>query len=139
MKKNGTARLNPESIAVVLVLLLTALAATACVKKRPPAVSPRGSFSQEGMASWYGKKFQGRKTASGERFNMYDLTAAHPTLPFGSMVKVTNLGNGKSVVVRINDRGPNTKGRIIDLSYAAAKKIDMIQAGTARVRIELIK
>ncbi len=96
-------------------------------------------FVQEGTASWYGKKFHGRKTACGEKFDMHKLTAAHRTLPFGTKVEVTNLANGKKVVVRINDRGPFKKGRIIDLSYAAAKKIGMITSGVARVRIKVVK
>lgn len=92
-----------------------------------------------GTASYYGPGFQGRSTASGERFNMYDLTAAHRTLPFGTRVQVTNLSNGKSVTVRINDRGPFKRGRIIDLSKAAAGKIDMISSGTARVRVKVLQ
>jgi len=96
-------------------------------------------FEQEGIASYYGKKFHGRKTASGERFDMHKLTAAHKTLPFGTMVEVTHIRNGKKVVVRINDRGPFKKGRIIDLSYAAAKKIGIIKSGLAQVRIRVVK
>ena len=92
----------------------------------------------EGIASWYGPGFHGRRTASGEIYNMYAYTAAHKTLPLGTYVRVINLENGKSVVVRINDRGPFKKGRIIDLSYAAAKKIGMIEKGTARVRLEIL-
>ena len=91
-----------------------------------------------GIASWYGPNFHGKKTSNGEYYNMYGLTAAHKTLPMNTMVKVTNLKNGKSVVVRINDRGPFVKNRIIDLSYAAAKKIDMISKGTALVEIEVL-
>jgi rare lipoprotein A len=94
------------------------------------------SFHQTGMASYYGSELHGHKTASGERFDMYKLTAAHPSLPFGACVRVTNLANGKSVVVRINDRGPHTKRRIIDLSYAAAKQIGMVGTGTAKVKID---
>ena len=96
-------------------------------------------FVQKGMAAWYGEKFNGRKTASGERFNMHKLTAAHRTLPFNTLVKVTNLNNKASVVVRINDRGPFVKNRIIDLSRAAARKIGLDRSGTAPVRIELAK
>ncbi len=92
----------------------------------------------EGIASWYGPGFHGRRTASGEIYNMYAYTAAHRTLPLGTYVRVINLENGKSVVVRINDRGPFKKGRIIDLSYAAAKKIGMLEKGTARVRLEIL-
>jgi peptidoglycan lytic transglycosylase len=92
----------------------------------------------EGKASFYANKFQGRKTASGDRFDQKKLTAAHRSLPFGTMVKVTNLSNGLSVVVRINDRGPFIRGRIIDLSRAAAKKINMIKSGVVKVRIEVL-
>lgn len=95
--------------------------------------------SQTGYASWYGGKFQGRKTANGEIFDTYKYTAAHKTLPFDTVLSVKNLETGKSVVVRINDRGPFVKNRIIDLSYAAAKDIGMIKTGTARVRIEIIE
>lgn len=99
--------------------------------------APRGSTV--GRASYYGPGFQGKKTASGERFDMNALTAAHRRLPFGARVRVTNLDNGKSVVVRINDRGPFKKSRVIDLSLAAARKIGMTATGTARVRLEVLK
>jgi rare lipoprotein A len=102
----------------------------------PTMVSIGETFS--GVASWYGKDFHGRKTSNGEIYNMYDLTAAHKTLPMNTMVRVTHLENDKSVVVRINDRGPFVKSRIIDLSYTAAKRIDMIKRGTAPVRLEVI-
>ena len=92
-------------------------------------------FVQKGKASWYGRKFHGRKTANGERYDMYGLTAAHKTLPFGTYVKVKNLSNGKSVVLRINDRGPFVKGRIIDLSYTGARKIGLVGPGVADVEI----
>lgn len=91
-----------------------------------------------GVSSYYGKKFHGRKTANGETFNMYELTAAHKTLPFGTLLEVENLDNNKKVIVRINDRGPFAKNRILDLSYAAAKKIDMIKSGTAKIRAKII-
>ncbi|NIO03694.1 MAG: septal ring lytic transglycosylase RlpA family protein [Proteobacteria bacterium] len=92
----------------------------------------------EGIASWYGEDFHGKKTASGETYNMYDLTAAHRTLALGSKIKVTNLDNGKAVVVRINDRGPFAKGRIIDLSFEAARRLDMISKGTAKVKLTVL-
>lgn len=95
-------------------------------------------FRQHGLASWYGKRFHGRPTASGETYDMYAMTAAHPTLPIPSYVRVTHVGNGRSVVVRVNDRGPFHPGRIIDLSYAAALKLGYIQAGSAQVEIETI-
>jgi rare lipoprotein A len=93
-------------------------------------------FEQKGRASWYGRMFHGRKTASGEKFNMNALTAAHRTLPLASYVRVTNEANHKTVVVKINDRGPYVKGRIIDLSYAAAAKLGMRSDGTQKVKIE---
>jgi rare lipoprotein A len=96
-------------------------------------------FLEEGVASWYGPNFHGKKTANGEKYDMNGLTAAHRTLAFNSIVRVTNLENGKSVDVRINDRGPYAKDRIIDISKEAADKIDMIQSGTATIRLELIE
>ena len=96
----------------------------------------KSSNKEEGIASWYGKDFQGKKTASGEAFDMNKLTAAHKKLPFGTMVKVTLIKNGKSVTVRINDRGPYVEGRIIDLSFEAAKQIGLDRAGIGKVRIE---
>ncbi|GBD39119.1 Endolytic peptidoglycan transglycosylase RlpA [bacterium HR37] len=95
-------------------------------------------YSQVGIASWYGIEEHNRQAASGERFSMHAYTAAHKTLPLGTMVRVTNLENGKDVIVKINDRGPFVEGRIIDLSYAAAKAIDMIRDGTVKVKIEVI-
>jgi rare lipoprotein A len=97
-----------------------------------------GSHSLKGTASYYGGKFHGRKTASGERFNQNGLTAAHKTLPLGTKVRVTNLRNGESVDVKINDRGPFHKGRVIDLSKGAAREIGMVSAGTAKVKVEVI-
>lgn len=94
------------------------------------------NFKQAGRASWYGRHFAGRKTASGERYDMYAMTAAHKTLPLAAYVRVTNTSNNKSVVVKINDRGPYVRGRIIDLSYAAAKLLGLQNAGTAHVQIE---
>lgn len=88
-----------------------------------------------GRASWYGERFHGSPTASGEPFNMHALTAAHRTLPLGSYARVSNLANGRSVVVKINDRGPHTRQRTIDLSYAAAEELEMVRAGTARVEV----
>ena len=93
---------------------------------------------QTGVASWYGPNFHGKTTSNKEVYNMHDLTAAHKSLPFGTYVVVTNLNNGKSVTVRINDRGPFVKGRIIDHSYAAAKAVDMIGTGTAPVKLEIL-
>ena len=95
--------------------------------------------SETGMASWYGGKFHGRRAADGSRFSTYDFTAAHKTLPFGSIVKVTNLGNGKFCYVRISDRGPFVGGRVIDLSKAAATHLNMLSSGIAKVKVETIK
>ncbi len=94
---------------------------------------------QIGTASWYGEDFVGKPTASGEDFDMYDMTAAHPTLPLGSYVRVTNLRNGKAVVVKVNDRGPIVPDRIIDLSYAAAQALQFENRGLQRVRLDLVK
>ncbi|WFB48833.1 septal ring lytic transglycosylase RlpA family protein [Vibrio coralliilyticus] len=98
---------------------------------------PKG-FTQEGQASWYGKKFHGHLTSNGEVYDMYSMTAAHKTLPIPSYVKVTNQDNGKTAIVRVNDRGPFHEGRIIDLSFAAATKLDVVRTGTANVSIEVI-
>ena len=94
---------------------------------------------QVGTASWYGATFEGKETASGEKYNMYDMTAASLTLPMGTHVRVTNLRNGKAVVVRINDRGPVVPGRIIDLSYGAAQALQMKAHGLQRVRLDLVE
>jgi rare lipoprotein A len=93
---------------------------------------------QVGTASWYGEQFDGKTTASGEPYDMYDFTAAHPTLPLGTYVRVTNLHNGKAVVVRVNDRGPVIDGRIIDVSYNAARALDFKSKGVQRVRLDLV-
>jgi len=95
-------------------------------------------YKVKGVASWYGKQFHGRRTTSGERYDMFAMTAAHPTLPIPSYVRVTNIRNGKSVVVRINDRGPFHRGRILDLSYAAAHKLGFVGQGSAKVQIERV-
>ena len=95
-------------------------------------------YVERGVASWYGDEFQGNATANGETFDMFALTAAHRTLPIPTEVEVTNLRNGKSIVVRINDRGPYLGGRIIDLSYAAARALDLVAAGTGRVEVRAL-
>lgn len=100
-------------------------------------IDPRG-YNETGTASYYGSQHHGKRTASGEPFNQHGLTAAHRELPFGTRVQVTNLSNDKSVVVRINDRGPHTRGRLIDLSRAAAERLGMLHSGTARVRVQAI-
>ncbi len=93
---------------------------------------------QEGLASWYGPNFHGQATASGEIYNMYELSAAHRILPLGSKARVTNLENDKSITVRINERGPFVQGRILDLAYAAARELEMIKSGTGRVRLKVL-
>ncbi len=103
-----------------------------------PMTVVRPGYFEDGVASWYGPKFNGRKTASGEVYNMHELTAAHKTLPMNSLVTVTNLDNKKTVTVRINDRGPFIDDRIIDLSLAAAKKLDLVRNGTGSVRVTVI-
>lgn len=142
--------------ALTLFVVLIAMIAGACSKRAssPPPDKPKGypkpykvgknwyqpipharDFRQKGKASWYGKKFHGRKTSNGESYDMYAMTAAHKTLPFNTHVRVRNLDNGKTTEVRVNDRGPFVRGRIIDLTYSAAKEIGMVGPGTARVEI----
>ena len=98
-----------------------------------------GMALQKGVASWYGPGFHGRRTASGERFNSNEMTAAHRSLPFGTRLRVVNEANGRSVVVRVNDRGPFAKRRVLDLSLSAAKEIQMVSGGKAMVRLELLR
>lgn len=96
-------------------------------------------YVEEGIASWYGSDFHGKRTSCGELYDMYGISAAHKTLPLGTYVKVTHLGNGRSIVLRVNDRGPFVSGRIIDLSCGAAQELGMMNAGTARVRVEAVQ
>ncbi len=145
MKMKTLFRMNKKLYATVLLLTVSG-----CVPQpvyRSVAKSPADQTGQSsvapgdvitGTASYYADKFHGRKTANGEIFNMHDLTAAHKTLPFNTLLRVTNLRNNKSVKVRINDRGPFVKDRVIDLSLAAAKELDMLGTGTAEVRIEIL-
>jgi rare lipoprotein A len=106
--------------------------------RRYQVSSSSAGYLELGDASWYGTKFHGRRTSSGEPYDMYALTAAHKSLPIPTFARVTNLGNGRSVVVRVNDRGPFHAGRIIDLSYAAAHLLEMLGDGTARVQVEAL-
>ena len=106
-------------------------------KKYVPLASVR-PFHQRGVASWYGKRFHGQKTANGETYDMYAMTAAHPILPIPSYARVTHLKSGKQVIVRINDRGPFHSGRVIDLSYAAAHRLGLLGTGSGEVEIEAI-
>jgi rare lipoprotein A len=121
----------------LLIATLPLLLTVACsVNRRPDDGAPGlGRPLESGVASWYGPGFQGRRTANGEKYNMYDLTAAHPTLPFGTRLAVRNARTGKMVVVRVNDRGPFKKSRILDLSYAAAKEVGVFGPGTAYVEL----
>ena len=124
-------------------MFLAVLAAAGCGRSQPvratvpPAPVP-GVYAEQGIASWYGVPFHGRRAANGEVYDMNQPTAAHRTLPFGSMVRVSNLDNGRQTEVRVTDRGPFVEGRIIDLSFAAARAVDMVGAGIARVRLELL-
>lgn len=125
--------------AVALAATLAAGCASAAKKYPfPPPESPASGTHQEGIASWYGPGYHGKRTASGETFDQDALTAAHPTWAFGTRVKVTLLSNGRSVIVRINDRFPVHKGRAIDLSREAAKRIGLIGPGTGKVRLEVV-
>ena len=121
--------------AFLVLLILSSCSSTKQISKYDNA---KGKLIETGIASWYGPNFDGKKTANGETFDMYALTAAHRTIPFNSLVKVTNLKNGKSVVVRINDRGPYNQGRIIDLSYKAALDLGITSTGSAEVQLEVM-
>ena len=129
-------------LACVLVLLPASLLLSGCGTKHHVAralpAAPSLRSGETGLASWYGYPYHGRAAANGEIYDMEKCTAAHRTLPFGTWVRVTNLANDKSVDVRIIDRGPFVAGRIIDLSRAAAEVIDMIKAGIARVRLDIV-
>lgn len=122
-----------KKIVTFLTLLVTLLFTTNVMAK-----TKVNQHSTRGEASYYAGFHHGKKTASGERFNMHSLTAAHRTLPLGSKIKVTNLNNGKEVVVRVNDRGPYARGRVLDVSLGAAKKLDMIKTGTTKVSIQIL-
>ena len=119
-----------KKLHIVFLLLLTVFSASTFAEEL---------FKSNVTASYYADKFHGKKTSSGETFNMYAFTAAHKTLPFNTIVKVTNLSNGKSVNVRVNDRGPFSENREIDVSKAAAEKLDMVAAGTAQVSLEIVQ
>ncbi|MEP5612424.1 MAG: septal ring lytic transglycosylase RlpA family protein [Cyclobacteriaceae bacterium] len=121
-----------------VVILLFALSSCKATKTSTSSKNVRGQRIETGIASWYGPGFQGKKTANGEKFNTNTLTAAHRTLPFDTKLRVENLDNGQSVTVRINDRGPYSKDRIIDLSKKAADQLSMLEAGTARVELFLL-
>ena len=124
-----------KKITIIALILSVTLGCT--LVRREPTPS-RIKRVEVGLASWYGGKFHGRRTASGEVYDMYQLTAAHKTLPLGTSVIVTHIKNGKSVEVTINDRGPFVRGRIIDLSYAAAQALKMVEEGVVKVRVEVL-
>lgn len=128
----------PSSRAAVALTVFCALL-SACTANRRPETRPSTRVLEKGTASWYGLQFHGRRTANGERFDMNEMTAAHPSLPFGTLLEVRNVRNGKSVVVRINDRGPFKKSRILDLSFAAAREIGLVLSGTAPVELYLME
>jgi len=155
LKQNGALKL--AYFLPVLFFIFFALGLTGCLQPsiRPPRdrnapppytvdgkiyypLGEVGEYVERGIASWYGEKFHGRKTSSGEVYDMYAKTAAHRILPFGTHIEVTNLANGKKTAVRINDRGPFVKGRIIDLSYRGAREIGLVGPGTAPVEIKAI-
>ena len=127
----------PRALAVGIWALVFATLASGCAATVPPPTPRPGPF-EVGEASWYGTRFHGRRTASGERFDMYALTAAHRTLPLGTRCRVTNQRNGRSVVVRINDRMGRVKGRVLDLSFAAARALDFVHAGHTPVVLEVV-
>ncbi len=145
---NLGAKLGPNSGRILRSLAIALVAAGllgACSSSSGPdrqlayAPSAGAAGAQVGIASWYGDKFHGRRTASGERYNMHAMTAAHRSLPFGTKVRVINLENNRRVIVTINDRGPFVKGRVIDVSKRAADMLGMRRAGVARVRIEVLQ
>ncbi len=138
MNRNIHRILRP-SAGIVIILIATLAAGCGKGRSRMPVPAPAPAHIQlEGLASWYGQEYHGRLTASGEPFDMHDYTAAHRTLPFGTIVRVENLRNHRKVVVRINDRGPHVPGRIIDLSWQAAKKLDMLRDGVVPVRLSIL-
>jgi rare lipoprotein A len=124
--------------AMLSVYLLPAAAAAKPGVKPANAAERAGEHPETGLASWYGAAHQGHRTASGERFDRRKLTAAHPFLPFSTMLRVTELGSGRSVLARVNDRGPNHPGRVIDLSEAAARPIGMDRTGVVRIAITVL-
>ncbi|MGH6949156.1 MAG: septal ring lytic transglycosylase RlpA family protein [Kiloniellales bacterium] len=128
----GLPRTAPHGRPITWIALVSAILLAAC------ASTPGPGYVEEGIASWYGSYHHGRRTASGERFDMNAATAAHPTLPFGTLVRVTNLDNGRSLVLRINDRGPFVGDRIIDVSRAAARQLGFLAQGLAQVRVQRV-
>jgi len=134
--KGNSLRFKISNFHFTLYLALVLLIFSCAAPKR--AGYYKEGYTERGMASWYGKDFHGRKTANGEIYDMYKLTAAHKTLPLGVYARVTNLENGKEIKVKVNDRGPFIRGRFLDLSYGAAKELGMVEAGVGRVELEII-
>ena len=128
-----------RTLVILLGSACLALSAGPNGSAAPQDVAIAASIPEVGLASYYADKYHGKTTASGEVFDTHELTAAHRTLPFGTRVKVTHLENNRSVIVRINDRGPFVEGRVIDVSRAAAEELQIIRAGLAKVRVEIIK
>ena len=126
-----------HQLLLILVVLSLAYSLSCATGRR--AQEGQVGFTERGLASWYGPGFNGRATASGETYDMYDHTAAHKTLPLGTVVEVRNRDNGKRTTVRINDRGPFVRGRVIDLSYTAAKELDMLGPGTAPIELRVLQ
>jgi rare lipoprotein A len=138
MRKLFCATFSKQVLTVLIFTMLTGgLSFGGSSDGKTTVAMLKTSTPENGVASYYGTKYHGRQTASGEVFNMNELTAAHPKLKFGTKVKVTHLANNRSVTVRINDRGPFVKGRVIDLSQAAAEELQMVHAGLAQVKIEI--
>jgi rare lipoprotein A len=136
--------MTPRAFLLPCTVAVLALATVGCATARRTSVpdsagGPEPGTRIDGVASWYGQPHQGLKTASGEAFDMNKLTAAHRTLPFGTRLRVTNLENGKSVVVRVNDRGPHVPGRVLDLSYRAAQMLGITNSGVARVEMVVLR
>lgn len=130
-------------IAAVAVLLATLAACSHAPRRAPEEEAPgppaaEASGGEVGLASFYGRRFHGRRTASGARYDMRAMTCAHPRAPFGARLKVTDLESGRTVVVTVNDRGPFKRGRVVDLSLAAARALGMVERGLARVRVEMM-
>jgi rare lipoprotein A len=142
-----TRTMPPSRLHAKLALVLAPFVLASCAQVSPRQQSTKEAllscpqarqYQEVGTASWYGREHHGRRTASGQAFNMHGLTAAHRTLPFGSRIRVTNVGNGRSVVLTVNDRGPFIKGRFLDVSYRAARDLNFVRAGITRVKVEAV-
>ncbi len=139
MRPRKDSRLVVVGVRVAVSVLLLPLALACSGNRKPTSAPPTlGVPIERGIASWYGPKFNGKRTASGERYDMNAFTAAHPSLPFGTKIGVRNTRTGREVMVRVNDRGPYSKNRVLDLSYAAAREVGVVGPGTASVEIYLV-